>query len=447
MEDNFSGERHSRRRWLFSGAGSVAILTIALVAGGVSVAYAGGALSPGADNSYVGCVNNATKILRIVGDPSQCSSLGSVISLAGPQQPHTTSVNCAAGQSIQAALNAAPVNLPLTVNITGTCTEAVTIPRDEVNLVGASPGAGITAPNPNVSPLTVQATHVSISGLTVTGGWNGIQTMAGAVLAAGNIHISSAHVGVWVGDGSSATLFQATIDQSRQAGLVVASGASADTTNSTISGSAFNGITVQSAHLALFNTTVTGTGSSSADKSHGGGIGVEVQTGGSLNADHSTVTNSTATGVHAWNGGTINFGHGTIQNNGGGGLLAQDGGVANVQATHVTGNSMVGLSAMEGGRLTVQDGTTIDNNQGDGVDITGNSMGSLEGPNVISHNSGNGIWINALGVAVFSYAGDSNQIIDNAGWGLTCGTAGAFTQYVPGTVSGNGAGQNNCTAA
>jgi len=77
------------------------------------------------------------------------------------------------GRSIQRVLDRVGDDSPLRIEVAGTCMENVVVARDEVELVGVAPGAGIRAPGGDRSsnPLSVlNANHILVSGLTLSGG-------------------------------------------------------------------------------------------------------------------------------------------------------------------------------------------------------------------------------------------------------------------------------------
>ena len=420
-------------------AGWAAFAVACLTMTGIGAAYAASAIAPGPHGSYTGCVSKRDGDLRIVSGASQCRPNESVISLAGPQTARTVRVNCAAGQTIGAALAAAPVNLPLTVNVSGTCTEAVRIARDNVSLIGAGPGAGITAPDPSADPVIVTASQISLAGLTLTGGSTGILTSlpdrGSASFTASSLQINGADTGVALSPGTTGALTNVTVDHPGGhggGGVVVGAGASLEARRLTISNAGNEALNVNGGQATVSGSAITS----------GSGEGVEVWGGGNLTLTNTSIEH-THFAVHATSGGTVVLQDSTITSNGGG--VRAEGATAEIENSTVTGNGDNGVESMDGGRVRIA-GSQIENNNGDGVRILGGSVATFsDTSDVISGNAGNGISVHDTSIAIFS-PGDTSQIINNGGWGLFCAgpPSVALITATPGTVSGNAAGQDNC---
>jgi hypothetical protein len=127
-------------------------------------------------------------------------------------------------------------------------------------------------------------------------------------------------------------------------------------------------------------------------------------------------------------------------------VAAQDGGSVDFHpGVGVSGNHGGGVTARDGGHLTIRGDTTIENNTGNGVFLSGAS--SLQGGGTtVSGNSGDGIHLKDTSVAQFD---GTSQITGNSGWGIFCEgpPSVAVIEGNPGTVSGNTGGQNNCPSA
>jgi hypothetical protein len=427
-----------KARGLWAALGAAVFLTA-----GAGVALATGAIgSDTGNNVIVACAKNVNGQLRVVNDPSQCLASEHQVSLQAPlpQGPQNVSVDCTAGQSIQDAIDNAPVNLPLQIGIQGTCTEAVTINRDGVSLNAQSPGDGIRAPGPNYTPLTLNgATHVNLGQLTLTGGQNGLQAFDGASFSAFGLDVSGAGAGVTIGNGSTGSLNNVTIEHSGQVGLGLGDGASVQVFGGTISDSGIDGVQLDGGHAQLNNLDVTRSGFQ----------GVAVGIGSTAELNNTTVEYSTATGVHAFIGGSVGIGNGSlIQYNGQGGVVAHAGAV-NLAGADIANNRGAGVSTFDGGRVNMQNGTIIENNTGDGVTIFGGGAVSMQGPNFIRNNAGDGVHVRDTSIALFGDLPSANQIVGNGGWGVVCDGPPAVAQMTgpPGNVSGNGAGQVNCPSS
>jgi hypothetical protein len=96
------------------------------------------------------------------------------------------SVNCTAGDSLQAAINAAAPNT--TLDLKGVCTGPVVIATDGLKLRGAST-ASINGAKQDAVTIN-GARRIMIAGLTVTGGNNGIVAGNGAQILLQNTTVT-----------------------------------------------------------------------------------------------------------------------------------------------------------------------------------------------------------------------------------------------------------------
>src|SRR5580765_2569575 len=85
----------------------------------------------------------------------------------------SVSVDCDAGETIAKALTKGDERKPLLIQISGTCSENVLIDRNDVVLASTS-GGTVRGTDPAINVIVVTASRVTIDGLTVTGGRNGI---------------------------------------------------------------------------------------------------------------------------------------------------------------------------------------------------------------------------------------------------------------------------------
>lgn len=372
------------------------------IAGGAGVARAAGLMPAAPPAVVVGCAKDANGQLRIVGDPSECLPSEHAVSFAGPQGPRTVNVDCAAGQTIMAALQAAPVHLPLTLNVRGTCTESVRIHRDEVTLNAASAGDGIRAPSAGQPALSLNgARHISLFGFTLTGGDNALTTTGGAGVFALNLHVTQAGNGILLTNASSGQFFNLTVDHSRQSGAGASSGSALSIGVGSITDSGLNGIDIQNGHLEASSVTI----------SRSGAMGVALRDGGSAELRGTTIQDSGDTGVHVFNGSVANLIGGTVVSGARfGGVIAHSGSV-NLQGAHITRNHGAAVSTFAGGRLNVQGNSVIDANDGDGVMVAGGGVASLQGPNSITGNAQFGVHLRD--VAMLQLGPGANQVAGN----------------------------------
>lgn len=428
------GLRLHRRGW------SVA-LAVVLLAGVASAAYAG-VFGGGAGDAVTACAKNLNGQLRVVSDPSQCLASEYAIQLAKPQQPsgpQNITVDCGAGQSINQAIQQADPNEPLTINVQGTCTEAVTVSRDDVTLQAGSPDAGITAPSSNDTALMFNgARGASVQGLTLSGGRAGIGAY-GALFRAQDVHITGADNGVQSGGNSVASLMNVTIDDCNF-GIGAGSGASIGIVGGSITGCQFFAVNVLNGADVSLNGGVT-----VADSKF---QGVVADNGGSIEINGATISNSGNTDVMALGGNiTINGSDTLVTGSTFSGAAASDGGnVFVTNGARISGNGGGGVSADSGGHLLVQDGGIIENNTGPGISLSGASSLRMRGGAIVRDNTGAGVHLSDTSVAELE---DSDQITGNGGNGIACDgpPSVAVIRGGPGTVSGNASPQVDCQSA
>jgi len=156
----------------------------------------------------------------------------------------TKTVDCGAGQTIAGALQSLLAALPgtLRVIITGICNENVTVARDDVILVAGVGGATVNGPDLTINTITVNADRVTIDGLEVTGGRNGITAQGAGKLTIRNCDVhDTGRSGIAIGYGTSATIDNCLVQNNPLDGIN-ALGGTIIVTNSTISANARNGI-------------------------------------------------------------------------------------------------------------------------------------------------------------------------------------------------------------
>src|SRR5258705_11764319 len=86
----------------------------------------------------------------------------------------STTVDCAAGDTIARALRHGDERKSLTILVSGTCSEHVVVNRSDIKLAAAAAGGTISGPDPAIDVIRGTGSRVTIDGITVTGGRNGI---------------------------------------------------------------------------------------------------------------------------------------------------------------------------------------------------------------------------------------------------------------------------------
>ena len=332
------------------------------------------------------------------GNPGQAGPVGP----AGPQGPAgpagepaplDVTVNCGAGETVNGALAQAVNRFAVRITIDGVCEEMVMINRNNVTLVGASPGDGLKAPSSTTRPLgTVGAQHVTLRQLTLQGGIEGLLVNSGSAVWGDNVHIIGAQWGLVIRDGT-VHLQNSTIENSVANNVNVTPGGQLTLWSSTVRNGGHMGLAVTGGSAQLWQVTVedhTGSGLSASD-------------GGHLEVGNSQITGNTKSGIFL-RGGNLNVGHSTIANNAEAGITTA-GGTVDLQEAIIENNEYDGIHAVLGSRISLESGTKIRGNSGSGI--------RLEDTSVVGADSTTGI-----------------EITQNRGTGIFCGPAPAVAQIV-----------------
>jgi hypothetical protein len=272
-------------------------------------------------------------------------------------------VNCAEGATISnALLNNTRGNGRLTITVTGTCNEAVTVRRSNVTIRGLDSSATLQSPSTILYGLTVteNAHDVSIESLRMLGGVAPLLAINGAHAVVRNVTAQQGTYGIQAFDNGNFEVTGSTISNNTY-GVSASRGGIIVVTNSTIENNTSTGM------LAFRAGTVQLT-SVEPNQPAGGGNGVVVRNNG--------------IGGLARASGYIELSDATIQNNRSYGLLADsvstiDLFVAqNGTGNRITGNAAGGILLQRSAGLVVSDNSSV---------ITGNTLGILcqNGPGYI----------------------------------------------------------------
>lgn len=176
-------------------------------------------------------------------------------------------VDCGAGESINDAINAAPVGRRLTVTITGACTENVVIERNFVTLDGggAATLTGIT-PNPHPGNAVVYldgARSIEIDGLGIAGAAGDTTGMHGVFLSM----ISSARIregsvvenhngnGILMEARSQLDLINSTVRNNALIGVYARNGSNVGFASAQVTGNLRAGVFLHRQSSGTFNAT------------------------------------------------------------------------------------------------------------------------------------------------------------------------------------------------
>jgi hypothetical protein len=353
----------------------------------------------------------------------------------------STTVDCAAGETVARALRHGDERKSLTILINGTCSEHVVINRSDIKLAAAAAGGTISGPDPTIDVIRVTGTRVTIDGITVTGGRNGITADGAAGLIVQNAHVQgTGRNGISYAHGASGVVDGATVTGNARDGVVI-DAAAATVINSQVNQNARMGINVAnggSGRIGIDNFNVAGGNTIGANAANG----IHVVFGSTALIAANQITGNgtnpslgfTGNGVNIVSASATLIGGNVISGNVGPGINLRSGSadVGNPNfdmptVNTITGNgnpnSTGGISGFLGSALAIRD-AVISNNVGFGVILTLRSSAQI-GNTTIQNNTatavpgtGDGIRLQ-LGSAVIG-ATPSGIVTGNAGFGLNC---------------------------
>lgn len=328
------------------------------------------------------------------------------------QQGPTIQVDCNVGQSVQEALRVVPAGS--TIQLSGTCNEAITITTDDVTLDGQG-SAVIDGEGLEADAVTVDAArNVVITGLTVRNGDRGIFVFNDAVLAIRDSVVEGS-------DSHAIEVIHAKVDVTNhvsrnngRAGLIVNRNSHLTLTDGTLEGN-LTGLVVYSNASARLRGDNVMTGNDIQGFTIGLGavvfaIGANVES-----------TGNGADGLLVQHGGRLELIGGSVQvaENGGNGILLEH------EATAIFG--IPGFGA--------EGSVTSENNEGHGVSVTGGSRSiiSTAMPVTSLNNAGDGLHVDG-GSSVDATA---STFQDNEGTDVAFAFAslGTLTENTIGTIA------------
>ena len=341
-------------------------------------------------------------------------------------QIQTFNVDCTAGQSISKTLEQGDPRKPLVLTVRGTCTENVTIRRDDVTLQGQVGGnATVTAANAGAVLITVKGTRIVIDGLTLNGGLhglavtgthdvsitnclvrnaaqNGLFAESANVLAQNNVFESSGGAGVFL-RWSRARLAGNQIRSNAGPGIRAQQLASVSMAGNSVTGNGGQGILLQNGSLGVLSGETIASNASN---------GIELTVESVANVSQTTITGND-NGIHAsFSHVTINGA--TVAGNRRSGLFLTAS-RAELTDAAITGNGNQGVGAIIGTTLMVTGGT-ISGNGFNGVSIANNGTVTISGATIQSN--GNAGILLALGSKLL--LGTPTDATANQSWGLDC---------------------------
>jgi len=322
-------------------------------------------------------------------------------------------VNCTRGQSVQTAIDKATG--PTTIVVTGTCTENLIIKKDDITLQG---GTYLPA-DPAQNTILVQgARRILITGVTVSGGRNGVASYQGGSLTLdGSSTVSGAtQNGVVASYGSSATI-NATNISGNATGVVASDNSAIVLTNSTISNNTGSGVIAARSSSARIGQNISGVvGGNTISGNSGSGVVISRGSNGLI--DSNTITGNGGEGISiegSFATVTNNYISGStkginVNNSGGARIGITDGNQA--RGNTVENNSLEGIQSANGGAAYIYANTVQNNGKNTGrpgVAIY-RATGRLLGKNTIRENGGNGVEV--YQGALFQGVGDFNLPVE-----------------------------------
>ena len=374
-------------------------------------------------------------------------------------------VDCASGSRIGQALNRPTLfDRRLVVVVSGTCTENVTIERDDVVLRAGSSGGGITSADSTKPVILVNgARRVALEGLVVTGGRDGIRIASGgtAEIRGGAVRNSS-FTGVLAISGASATVDGTVVEGHGQYG-VGANGATVTVLRSNLRSNNFSGAVAASGGALTLGQIDDAGNVCCGNTIEGNRLdGVTVARAASARLFDNTIRgNGVATGrwgllvveeSMAWlEGGNVLSGNGMpgqVQPANGGGafvrastLRAGAGDQPVVPSSNEISGNTFGI-VTNTANLELRGGLRITGNTFNGINVDQGTRLRTDGSSITANGS-SGIQASQASGVVF--LGTANNVSGNGQFGLICFDVGSHFAGSTSGVTGNVMGQVNCT--
>lgn len=327
-----------------------------------------------------------------------------------------TTVDCAAGQTVSAALAASRRQQDaVVIRVRGVCVESVTLTRNDVTLVADAAGGTLRAPDGASTVLRVTGARVALDGLVIDGAAHadGLVASFGAAVASRDLRVIDTRFGVIVRAGAQAVLSGARVEKASLNGVSVDGDLVMDGAHVERCGGA--GLRVEG-RAELTNTFLE-------DNAH---AGVTVYNRGSLTVWEGRFARNGHSGVAADLGSALLITRTEIVSNSGDAVQVTGGSAAELGAVRIEGSGRRGLYAAGGSsvRLTASAGSplTIQANAGHGVEVVDTSLVRSSSTEL--------------------------AITGNGGWGVRCAPSPSLARVGgainPATVFGNTAGQIDC---
>lgn len=260
----------------------------------------------------------------------------------------TFSVDCSKGQTISAALERGNTAKALLVIFKGTCTEQVTIARDDVTLQGGDPerGATVAGPNPGADVIVLTGNRIRLENMTVTGGNNGIRVQGMFNVDLLEVVVMGAATnGVLVRAGE-VSLTGSRVEQAGFHGLNLQRQASARVVESAFLNNHEAGIMVQQGSSVAARWSVM---------AENGANGIQITTGSQATVIDSSVFRNGSDGIVAYLGSILILGGGDVIFNEGSGVVGNANATLQMTEAGIGGNHGDGIVLMLGSKLILEE--------------------------------------------------------------------------------------------
>jgi len=379
---------------------------------------------------------------RLAAIPAALMILGVSVATWGAQA-QTFTVDCTKGQTISAALERGDERKPLTLLVSGTCSENVVVTQDDVTLRSLPGGATIVGSSAS-GAITFRSSRVLMEGLAVRGG----------------------NVGVAVTGGSSVEIAGCDIRNATLSGINVVGSQSVTVRNSTVQNNGNMGLRAQQSDVTVVDTRIEFNAQDGVQVARNSSVGV---IGGVLAANgrygatlmggsEATLTDVLITGngtnpgmspihkggVSSTSASSLQITNSRIVDNPGRGVVATLGTALGMSGVTITGSAAEGLIVYLGATANVTGGT-ISGNAGNGVSLRVDSSAQIVGGTTILNNGAHGIEVSQAS-KLWLY-GTTIAVGGNAWYGLYCddGESSAADTALITLLPPNGAGGISCS--
>jgi parallel beta helix pectate lyase-like protein len=355
----------------------------------------------------------------------------------------TVGVKCGTAQTIARALRQGDERKPLAIIVDGRCTESVVVDRDDVTLLAGGAGGSVHGPDANTNTITVTGSRVTIDGLTVTGGLNGIRGVGARGLTIANCTVqNTGRSGISLGQGTSGRVDACTVQNNPRDGVAVES-SSVTVVDSSVSHNARVGILLTDGASGRIGVNDSNAAAGNMITNNGSN-GVHISIGGTAFVGANTISGNGTNpagglgrfGIGVFNSTADIIGSNSITDNANHGIFARSSsllvgdtnfGISSVNT--LTGNgtavpASAGIFAFVGNSLVIRN-AIISRNNGFGVVLSLRSSAQMSG-NTIQDNTGfppfgDGIrLVFGSGLFIDPPPAARNTVTGNTGFGLNC---------------------------